>query len=78
LEKKYNMNKVKITSEEILQIISERKERPNKDLEVAMKFIQEDFNQTKDTLMKMSLHLDKLEKTYNVLLKEYKDRKGDR
>ena len=43
-----------------------------------MKFIQEDFNQTKDTLMKMSLHLDKLEKTYNVLLKEYKDRKGDR
>jgi predicted DNA-binding protein (UPF0278 family) len=72
------MNKVKITSEEILQIISERKERPNKDLEVAMKFIQEDFNQTKDTLMKMSLHLDKLEKTYNVLLKEYKDRKGDR
>ena len=72
------MNKVKITSEEILQIISERKERPNKDLEVAMKFIQEDFNQTKDTLMKMSLNLDKLEKTYNVLLKEYKDRKGDR
>lgn len=72
------MDKLKITSEDILQIISERKERPNKDLEIAMKFIQEDFTQTKETLIKMSLHLDKLENTYNVLLKEYRERKGDR
>jgi len=72
------MEKVKITSEEILQIISERKERSNNDLELAMKFVKEDFEQTKEVLMKMSLHLDKLENTYNTLLKEHKSRKGDR
>jgi hypothetical protein len=72
------MDKIRITSEEILEIINERKERPNKDLEVAMKFVKEDFDQTKEALLKMSLHLDKLENTYNVLLKEYKGRKGDR
>ena len=72
------MEKVKITSEEILEIINERKERSNKDLEIAMKFIKEDFDQTKESLLKMSLHLDKLENTYNVILKEYNARKGDR
>jgi hypothetical protein len=72
------MEKVKVTSEEILKIIDERKERSNKDLELAMKFITEDFNQTKESLLKMSVHLDKLETTYNTLLKEYKGRKGDR
>jgi hypothetical protein len=72
------MDKLKITSEEILEIINERKERSNKDLEIAMKFVKEDFDQTKEALLKMSLHLDKLENTYNVLLKEYKGRKGDR
>jgi hypothetical protein len=78
LVKKCNMDKVKITSEEILEIINERKEKSNKDLEIAMKFVKEDFDQTKEALLKMSLHLDKLENTYNVLLKEYKGRKGDR
>ena len=43
-----------------------------------MKFIQADFDYTKENLLKMSEHLDKLENTYNVLLKEYKTRKGDR
>ena len=43
-----------------------------------MKFVKEDYDQTKEALLKMSLHLDKLENTYNVLLKEYKGRKGDR
>jgi hypothetical protein len=77
MEKKYNMDNRKIDSDEILKIISERKERSNNDLELAMKFIQTDFDYTKENLLKMSNHLDKLENTYNVLLKEYKSRKGD-
>jgi hypothetical protein len=68
----------KVKSDEILKIISERKERSNKDLELAMKFIQTDFEYTKDNLIKLSEHLDKLETTYNVLLKEHKTRKGER
>jgi hypothetical protein len=72
------MDKIKVTGDEVLKIITERKERPNKDLEVAMQFIQTDFEQTKENLLKLSNHLDKLENTYNILLKEYKGRKGDR
>ena len=39
-----------------------------------MDFIQEDFNLTKDSLIKLTEHLDKLEITYNTILKEYESR----
>ena len=61
-------------SQEILEIIKEYKNRSNSDLKKAMDFINEDFELTKNTLIKMTHHLDKLESTYNKLLSEYKNR----
>jgi hypothetical protein len=48
--------------------------RSNKDLIFALDFISEDFESTKETLMKLTTHLDKLEITYNTILKEYENR----
>ena len=73
MEKNFN-EKEKITSKEILDIISDYKSSSNKQLETAMNFIMLDFNNTKDHLIKMTNHLDRLEITYNKLLKEYKSR----
>lgn len=73
MEKNFN-EKEKITSKEILEIISDYKSSSNKQLETAMNFIMLDFNNTKDHLIKMTNHLDRLEITYNKLLKEYKSR----
>jgi hypothetical protein len=39
-----------------------------------MDFIKEDFEYTKESVIKLTHHLDKLEQTYNVLLKEYESR----
>ena len=39
-----------------------------------MEFIKKDFEFTKTSLIKMSEHLDKLENTYNLILKEYQKR----
>jgi hypothetical protein len=39
-----------------------------------MDLISEDFELTKNTLVKLTEHLDKLETTYNVILKEYQNR----
>ena len=61
-------------SEKALNIIKDFKSHSNKDLEFVMDFIQEDFNLTKDSLINMTNHLDKLESTYNTILKEYKKR----
>jgi hypothetical protein len=39
-----------------------------------MDFIQEDFKLTKETIIKLTEHLDKVEVTYNTILKEYQKR----
>jgi len=62
---------IKQDSEKVLKIIKDYKSSPNKDLIFAMDFIDEDFKKTKETLMNLTYHLDKLENTYNLLLKEY-------
>ena len=64
----------KIHSVEIVEIIKNYKTSSNKDLKLAMDFIQKDFDLTKESLVKMTSHLDKLELTYNTLLKEYQSR----
>jgi hypothetical protein len=74
MESSFNINEKRIKANEILQIIKEHKDRSNKDLKLAMDFIQEDFNMTKESLIKLTHHLDKLENTYNILHKEYTDR----
>lgn len=60
--------------EEVLEIIKDFKNRPNKDLVKAMDLIIQDFEYTKNTVINLTKHLDKLESTYNKILKEYNDR----
>jgi hypothetical protein len=74
MESSFNISDKKIKAGQILEIIKEHKERSNKDLKLAMDFIKEDFDLTKENLLKLSNHLDKLENTYNLLHKEYTDR----
>jgi hypothetical protein len=61
-------------AEKTLKIVKDYKSHSNKDLIFAMDFIQEDFKLTKDTLLKLTNHLDKLESTYDLILKEYESR----
>ena len=71
--KKYNMSK-KDNAEKVLKIVKDYKSQSNKDLVFAMDFIREDFDKTKETLIKLTHHLDKLELTYDTILKEYENR----
>lgn len=61
-------------AEKVLKIVKDYKSQSNKDLMFALDFITEDFENTKETLIKLTTHLDKLELTYNTLLKEYENR----
>ena len=60
----------KVESSKIVEIIKEHKTRPNKDLILALEFIKKDYELTKENLIKLSEHLDKLELSYNTILKE--------
>lgn len=61
-------------AEKTLRIVKDFKSHSNKDLQFAMDFIQEDFNFTKEQILKLTEHLDKLELTYNTVKKEYDSR----
>ena len=67
-----------MTKEELtkktMEVIEDPKSSSNGDLIMAMDVIQKDFDSVKDTLIKMTHHLDSLENTYNVVLKEYNTR----
>jgi hypothetical protein len=76
MESSFNLQEKRIKSIEILRIINEHKDRSNKDLQLAMDFINEDYEFTKENIIKLTHHLDKLENTYNLLHKEYTDRVG--
>jgi hypothetical protein len=64
----------KETSEKALDIIKDYKSKSNKDLIFVMDIIQKDFNLTKETLLKLTHHIDKLESTYDLILKEFESR----
>jgi hypothetical protein len=74
MEKSFDLDKKRIKATEVLQIIKEYKEKSNKDLQIALEFINEDFKITKDSIIKLTHHLDSLENTYNMLHKEYTNR----
>jgi hypothetical protein len=67
------MNK-KEKSEKVLSIIKDYKNSSNKDLTLAMDHLQEDFEFTKNMVLKGTEQIDKIEMTYNMILKEYQKR----
>jgi hypothetical protein len=74
MESSFNIDEKRIKANEVLLIIKEHKERSNRDLQIAMEFINEDHKVTKESIIKLTHHLDALESTYNVLHKEYTER----
>jgi hypothetical protein len=60
--------------EKILEILKDYKNKPNKDLISALDFLYDDFNKTKDLIIKLTVHLDSTELSYNKLLEEINNR----
>jgi len=60
--------------EKVKKVIVDYESRPNKDLLEVMDFLQNDFEETKKTLIELTRHLDGTETVYNKILKEYKKR----
>jgi hypothetical protein len=63
-------------SEKIKEILVEYKTKSNKDLVLAMDFLSKEFDNTKQLVIELTKKIDKIESTYNKILKEYESRKG--
>ena len=60
--------------EKIQSLLSDYKNVSNKDLLDALKFLEYDFNKTKDLILKLTHHLDTTELSYNKILEEFNRR----
>jgi sulfite reductase alpha subunit-like flavoprotein len=60
--------------EKIKDVLTNYKNKSNKDLTNAMDFLHQDFEDTKALIIKLTHHLDGTEKAYNKLLDEYQSR----
>jgi hypothetical protein len=67
------MNNVE-DAEKVVKIVKDFKNEPNKNIIFAMDFLKNDFDKTKENILMLTNHLDKVELTYNTLLEEYKNR----
>ena len=77
MESQYDMTKEDITNK-TMEVINDPKLSSNSDLIFAMDVIQKDFESVKETLIKLTHHLDSLETTYDLVLKEYNSRTNGR
>lgn len=67
-------NLINMKKEELLDVINNYKNKSNKQLELALDKINKDFELTKETILKLTIQLDEIEKTYNNIFEEYKKR----
>jgi hypothetical protein len=58
----------------IIEIIEDTKNRSNSDLLLALKTLKEEFDETKEAIIKLTHHMDYIENSYNSTLKEYEKR----
>jgi hypothetical protein len=63
---------------EILESQQNLKYLPNTKLVEFMDLLSTDFDFTKDSIIKSTIYLDKIEELYNKVLKIYQERSNDR
>lgn len=56
------------------EVVKNISESTNKELLYSLEFLNEDFEQTKKAILKLTHHLDSVELLYDKILKEYKKR----
>jgi len=68
------VNLINMEREKILDILKNYKNKSNKELQSAMDYLYNDFEETKKLILKLVNHLDSSEKSYNKLLEEFNKR----
>ena len=60
------------------EFFKEYKEKPNKELIDVLNTLKEEFDKTKSLLIELTLHLEDVEKKFNILNEELNKRKSIR
>jgi hypothetical protein len=60
--------------ETVNSVIKNLNESTHQEILYSLEYLSEDFDQTKNTIVKLTYHLDSTEQLYNKILKEYEKR----
>jgi len=60
-----------------MEFFKEYKNKPNREILDVMKLLKEDFNKSKEVIINLTLHIEEVEKKFNLLDSELKKRKLD-
>ena len=58
----------------VLEVSNEQSVKSNKDLEEGLKYLNEEFEKTKFSIVELTKHMDKIEKLYNNINDEIGNR----
>ena len=58
----------------VIEILNNLEEVPNKELIVCLDYLNNEFQQTKNSILRLTNYLDNTEIVYNKILKEYEKR----
>lgn len=64
----------KITFEKLQSILEDIHSQSNSELIKVMDFLNEDYEETKNVIIKLTSHLDNIENLYDKVYKEYNSR----
>ena len=68
------VNRINMETKEIKDILENYKNKPNQSLTEVMDYLKNDFDNTKELIIKLTHHLDITEKEYNKIYEEFKKR----
>jgi hypothetical protein len=67
------MNKLELDN--IITQVKNLKNSPNDTLVNSLNLLSEEFDKTKNNILELTYHLDKIEELYNIMIKEIESRR---
>jgi len=60
--------------EEVIKVVNDVKNKPNKDLVLALMELDNEFKQTKELIIELTRHIENVETSYNIINSELNNR----
>lgn len=65
-----------VRAQDVAEIVKNFADKSNRDLRIAMEFLKKEFEFTKDNILKLTDHFEKVKNDYNTVLDEFNKRNG--
>ena len=65
-----------VRAQDVAEIVKNFTDKSTRSLRIAMEFLKKEFEFTKDNILKLTDHFEKVKNDYNTVLEEFNKRNG--